>query len=318
MKKFLIGAALLVVLIGIIHSNFVGDHRKKIGVIIPTEHKSMDQIVLGLREAIQSHYDGEIVIDIQNAKGDRYKQKEIIESFNGKGYNIVIPVGTDVALAAMQNIKGKPIVALDVSDSTLVPQDHVTAILECSLEGSVKFIKQLKPSVKKISMVYSPSEKNLKNLEHFVQLTSLEKIIVQPIEIQTLADLDVLSKKIDSDSELLFISKDHLVVSGSALLAKAAEEKHIPFIASDEGSVMSGAAASFGNKEIQLGRQGGKTAVDILLGASSKNVKYEKVLNYFVFLNEEAAKKQGLDCNDVLNAANKLGYPLEVVTKHGK
>lgn len=316
MKKLLLAIVLSALALGIVITHFQEESdAKHIGIIVPMEHKAMELITLGLREAIQTHYSGDIFIDVQNAKGDRFNQKNIIEHFKDQEYDVVIPIGTDVAIATAQNIKDKPILALDISDLVHLKQDNLIPVFECSLDCSYRFIKTIFPKLKKITFVHSISVKNSKVLENFIQMGVKDGVSIKPIEIQSITDLYIIAKKIDSDSDVIFISKDHLAANGATLLSQAAIDLQIPLIASDEGSVINGAAVAFGNKEINIGHYAGKLAVDLLCGISLKKNKSERIDQFLVFLNEEMATKQGLNCNEVMNAANILSFPLEIVGK---
>jgi putative ABC transport system substrate-binding protein len=109
------------------------------------------------------------------------------------------------------------------------------------------------------------------------------------------------------------IAKDHLIASGATTLAQAASRLHIPFVASDDGSVASGAAVAMGNKEVDIGRKGGEIAIQLLEGAKPSEIPISSFNAYTVFVNPTALDTQGLSIKQIQEAAQRLGYPVEAV-----
>lgn len=286
---------------------------KRIGVVVPIEHQAMKDMTDGFVEVVKQRYGSDIEIDIQNAQGDGTLQKAIIENFKRKNYDLIVPIGTDVTLMTQFIVKKKPVLGLDVTHRVNQEQPNVTGVRESPIEPSYAFIKQLIPHLKKVTMVYSASDKNYSMVQLFKQAANTDGVALQPVMIQSLADLYVLSQTIDRDSNAIFIAKDHLVASGASSLAQNAAKLGIPLITSDEGSIIAGGAVALGNKELDIGRAGGEIAIQLFEGVSPKEIPIKPISTYTVFVNKEAAKKQGLTQKAIQDAAKSLGYPVEVV-----
>jgi putative ABC transport system substrate-binding protein len=210
-------------------------------------------------------------------------------------------------------IREQPIIGLDVTKMVTQEQSNVTGVREGSIEPSFAFIRELIPHLKKVTMVYSASDKNYEMVQAFQKVAAFDDVVIQPIMIQSLADLYVLAQTVDQDTDAIFIAKDHLVASGAPTLAQAAIKFQIPLITSDNGSVIAGAAVAIGNKESDIGRRGAEIAIQLLEGANPKDIPMQPLSSYTVFVNGHAIHKQDLTLEKIQIAARILGYPLEMV-----
>jgi len=313
MKKMIFPLLALVALVGYFVLGAKGEQKHTIGVVVPIEHKAMDEMVRGFREALTADYGEEIKIDVQNAQGDLNLQKSIINNFKRKKYAQIVSIGTDVTLMTMNVIKEQPIIGLDVTDQVKQTQPNITGVLESPIEPSYHFVKELLTPAHKVAMVYSGSDKNYQMVKKFAQLAEKDGIVVQQVMVQSLSDLYVLASRIDKDAEAIFIAKDHLVASGAASLAKTAEKLQIPLITSDEGSVLSGGAVALGNKEVDIGRCGAQVMREVIEGESPADVPIKPVVEFTLFVNPKSVEKQGFDMGPIVKTAERLGYKVERV-----
>lgn len=312
MKRLIYLIFTILVMIGVIlQYTAVEKSGKKIGIIVPIEHQAMKDMTDGFLETIRQKYGQEVVVDIQNAQGDGNIQRAIIENFKRKQYDVIVSIGTDVTLMTQNVIREQPVLGLDVTKMVTQEQQNVTGVREGPIEPSYIFIKQLIPQLKKITMVYSTSDKNYEMVQVLKEAAATDGVVVQPIMIQSLADLYVLAQTVDSDSDAIFIAKDHLVASGAPSLAQVASKLKIPLITSDNGSVMAGAAVAMGNKEIDIGRKGGEIAIQLLDGVKPNEIPILPLSTYTVFVNAEGIHKQGLSMEQIQTAVQNLGYPVE-------
>ncbi len=314
MKKIIILGVILAGLIAVISQYPQTQNAgKRIGIVVPIEHQAMKDMTDGFVERIQQQYGSEITIDIQNSQGDGNIQKAIIENFKRKGYDLIVPIGTDVTLMTQNIVREQPILALDVTNMVTQKQLNVTGVRESPIEPSYKFIKELIPQLKKIIMVYSASDKNYEMVQIFKDAAAVDGVVLQPIMIQSLADLYILAHTVDRDANAIFIAKDHLVASGATSLAQVASKLTIPLITSDEGSVIAGGAVAMGNKEVDIGRAGGEIAIQLLEGTQANEIPILPLSTYTVFVNADVIEKQGLIMDDIHGVSRTLGYPVEIV-----
>lgn len=314
MRKVIVLGLILMGILGIISRYSPAEQSgKRIGIVVPIEHQAMKDMTDGFIEKIGEKYGPEVAVAIQNAQGDGAIQKAIIENYKRKKYDIIVPIGTDVTLMTQNIVKEQPILGLDVTNMVTQERSNVTGVRESPIDPSFTFIKLLIPHLKKITMVYSASDKNYEMVQVFQDIAGAEGVDVQPIMIQSLADLYILAQTVDPDTNAIFIAKDHLVASGAPSLAQAAMQLNIPLITSDEGSVIAGGAVAMGNKELDIGRRGGEMAIQLLEGAAPNEMPIRPVNTYTVFVNGGALERQGLTMEQIQRVAQELGYPVEVV-----
>ena len=109
--------------------------------------------------------------------------------------------------------------------------------------------------------------------------------------------------------------KDELVVSGIRVLIQQAQRRQIPVIASDDGSVSNGAAFALGVKESDIGKYAAISTAKILKGTSASDIPQVLMDHYTVFINEKAAKLQGVDLNFIEKVSLKEGFDHDVISQ---
>jgi len=287
-----------------------------IGIVVPMEHKALTEIVAGFKDKVSSLLKQPVVFDVQNAQGDLNIQRAIIQRFQSKQIDMIVPIGTTSTQMAAHLVKNKPILGLAVRFSDIMTpgsKDHPNLT---GIEDEIGPIKPLDlmlgiyPNLKRIALIHSTSEKIFPEVEEAIKYAKTKGIIIQNLSVPTLKELYSALHAIHPQTETLFILKDHMVVSGIKTLVKEAEKRHIPVVSSDEGSVAEGAAFGLGVREQSIGEQGGVMAVKILEGKPINTLPPEQVQHLSVFYNEHSYKAQGVDIVRLKQAASELHYPL--------
>src|SRR3989338_6008023 len=65
-----------------------------VGILVPMEHRAMDEIVAGFKETLTQRYPGKITFLVKNAEGDINLQRSILQSFEQKSIDLYAPIGT--------------------------------------------------------------------------------------------------------------------------------------------------------------------------------------------------------------------------------
>jgi putative tryptophan/tyrosine transport system substrate-binding protein len=319
MKKTILLVTCLLALGGMVifFSNKQHTDEQIIGVIVPMEHEALTQIVNGLKKELGVETSKHITVKVMNAQGDPNIQRAIIEQLVRDQCNLLIPIGTaasqmTLSLAPDQNII---CLAADFSLISSTTKAQATALCdELAVKDSISFLHAAFPHIKKLSLLYSTSEKVAKEIPLVIEAARSERIEVQKLMIHSLADLYTMSQAIAPDSEAIFILKDHLIVSGIQTIVQQAEKRHIPVMTSDEGSVISGAAFAIGVKEADIGRQGAQIAKTILQGTPPKNIPPQSINGPFpLFINRNACIKQGINLQAFIERVQNRGIPIHYV-----
>ncbi len=259
----------------------------KIGVVVPLEHRSMNQIVSGIRESLSDIDDLELIV--KNAHGDATIMLSVIKQMkDDPSMSIVMPIGTSTSQMTLANIHDKFIICVAATIDNL-SNPLVTGVND---EFPVTETIQKLKSIKKIAIIYSANEKIAPEIKE-LQAYSLESGISLHLSmIQNLTEMPVAVKSAPDDIESFLILKDHLVVSGVNIIMQEANLRSIPLIASDEGSVISGATVAVGVPEKDVGIESGKMARLIIDGIKPVDIPYKTMDKLVLFLNNESFKKQ--------------------------
>lgn len=290
----------------------------QIGIIVPIALPAMNQIVNGFKKTVSKESKVPVKFLVKNAQGDANIQRSIVQEFKRDHVNIVAPIGTNAAQMTIAMVRNKPIIGIAAEhlkkEASLSNNINVTGDLDqISIKKQIQFMHQAMPKLKKITLIYSADDRIFNQANKVQKYASRYHIKVQKLMIQQLSDLYTVSRHIATDTQALFILKDELIVSGINTLIQQAEAKHIPVIASDDGSVNKGAAFALGVSETQIGVDAGKIAVKIINGEKAGKMPVHIMTHYYVFMNKSGAKKQGFNPKSITIAAKQLGYPVQLL-----
>ncbi|MSP53550.1 MAG: hypothetical protein EXR81_04795 [Gammaproteobacteria bacterium] len=319
LKKLLLYALLATVIVLNTCITAIADPAKAVtvGIVVPVQIDAMTQITDAFKTTLTTLYPGKITYIVLNAQGDSNLQRSMFLQLKAKQVNVVVPIGTMATQMAMSVNQSQSIVALAAeikeADRAKMKKQNMTNVLdEVSVTKQLEFIHAAMPQLHHLTLVYSTDDSIFPQAKEAAIAGKKMGISIQPIMMQEMPDLYALSKHIDKNSQAIFILKDGKIVAGISILIQQAQKRGIPVIASDDGSVASGAAFAVGLSETQIGVDGASLAVQVLNGTAPKNIPIKIMSNYSLFINLPAAKKQHLDVAALETAAKKFGYPVVV------
>lgn len=258
-------------------------NHKNIGIIVPLEHEAMTQIVNGIKESLQ---DQNVKITVKNAYGDPNILLTIIKQMQQQ--DILMPIGSSTSLMTISHIKNKPIVCVAAAINN---KNHplVTGVNdEISI---IKLVDKL-PSLYDITLLYSSSEKVAPAVKELKLYAEKNNIVLHKMMINNLTDLPLAVKNSPKNTQAFLILKDHLLASGINILKQEADNRSIPIIASDEGSVIDGATIAIGVQEKEIGVNSGLIAKDVLNGILPKNIPFKLMDSLMLFINSKSFSRQ--------------------------
>lgn len=263
---------------------------KTVGIIVPIEHTAMNQIIAGFRAALEKEYKKPVTIKIDNAQNDMNLQSAIIQKMKNAHYDVIVPIGTGATQMAVSMAPNVAIVSLASNVS-----DHDRAQLKrCRLAivhdeipsiQSLRFIKQAYPTITNLMLIHSAADKVLPEVEAAVKAAQSVGITLHHRMVTSLSELYAVAQSLPEGTNGIFILKDNLIASGASSLSLIAQKKHIPFIASDEGSVASGADLALGVKEREIGVAGGVLTAKVLADHDPCALPITEMTALSVFIN---------------------------------
>jgi putative ABC transport system substrate-binding protein len=288
-----------------------------VGIVQPVPIAAMTQITDGFKDTLSKLYPGKITYIVLNAQGDSNLQRSMFMQLKAKQVDIVVPIGTMATQMAMSVNQKQPIVALAAeikdSDRASAKNQNMTNVLdEVSVTKQLEFIHAALPNLKHLTLVYSTDDHIFPQANEAENTGKKYGIKVQKLMMQELPDLYTISKHVAKNSQAIFILKDGKIVAGVSTLIQQAQKSGIPVIASDDGSVASGAAFAVGVSETQIGVDGAGLAVQVLNGTSAKNVPIKIMDQYSLFINPTAAIQQHVNISDLEAAAKNFNYPVVI------
>lgn len=287
---------------------------KKIAVILPIQHKAMDDIVDGLKNKLKRTNDDSRVVEF-NAMGDINNIMSAVNQVSeSNDYGVIMPIGTSATTVAMNATDKKPIIALastidENARQELIKNGHgnITNVQdEIPIKTILSFISKLGRS--RILLVYSNDERIQKQVDEAEKISSEYGLKIKKFNVANSTDIYNISSAI-GDSECILVLKDHTIVSMINVVVEAAYD--LPVITSDEGSVVSGADIAIGVKESQIGELGAEIINEIIDGKKIDEIKVRSIEKPIIFY--KSISGNPLHLKNIKEIADEMNYDVEEI-----
>ena len=280
----------------------------KIGITQIATHPSLDLVKQGFKKAFEEA-GLKANFDEKNAEGTIANATLIANGYKTDKKDLVLGIGTPSAQALVNTITDIPVLFSAVTDpeSAKLLNKNVTGTSDRldNVGEQLDLLLKLKPEVKKIAVLYNPSEQNsvvqVKEIEAKAKEKNLE-VMLQGVS--SLAELSQATKNALIETDALYLPTDNLVVSGIKLITSEAKSAKKPVISSENSSVEAGALFTMGLDYFELGKRTGEMAIEILKGKPAEQIPYELSKKMTLYVNETTAIELGLDLKkiDLTNA----------------
>ena len=294
-----------------------GDRLPVIGLVQIVENPVLDSARRGVIEALrlEGFIDGKnIRIEYANAQGDIPNITMIINNFMALKADMIVTISTPCMVAAAQLVREVPVVfavafspkQVGISDPPL----NLTGVYDpLEMQSFVRFIQSQLPDLKKIGILFNPSEANSRfGASRLGEQCSRDGI--ELVELAVYSSNDVMQaaetlayKKVD----VFAVVADNTVHAAMSSVAMVAKEHKIPLFVTATSQVKDGACAGIGIDYHEWGRQSGRTAAAILKGKKPVELPIQPITAEVLYLNPQAAADQGLVFSpETLAAADSL------------
>jgi len=285
-------------------------HGLKIGIIQIVEHEALDKAREGFIDEMKNlGYDADF--DVQIAGGDISNLNSIAQKFVNDGKDLVLAISTPAAQSMSNASKDIPILGTAITDYKIAglvdsnenPGRNVSGTSDLGpIEKQIKLLKDLVPNCKKVGILYSSGEANSKlQAELAIEeckkrgLTSKEITVSNSSEVQSVLECNV------SDIDALYLPTDNLIASCIPIISKITLDRKIPVVSWDADIVKKGALGYYTMNYYDLGKMTAHQADRILKKeVDIKNMPIEYQKNVNLVINEEVAKKLGINIPDDL------------------
>lgn len=278
-----------------------------IGISQFVQHPALDAATAGFKQAFidAGYVEGETVtFDEQNAQADVANATTIAQKFAADSVDLVLAVATPTAQAAAQNITDIPVLFTAVTDAVeagLVDSDeepgsNVTGTSDLNpVADQIALIQEIAPDAKKVGIVYSSGEVN-SEIQVALAKEAADKLGIEIVE-QTVSNPSEIKQAAEAlgDVDAIYVPTDNAVVSAISTVVQVAEDKQIPVIGAEAGTVEGGAIATIGIDYTKLGHQTGEMAIKILQdGADPATMPVETSNQLELVINPAAAERMGV------------------------
>lgn len=281
-----------------------------IGVGQFAEHGSLDNcregFMAGLaEEGIEEGVNLTVLYD--NSQADGGTASQIATNFAGKGVDLMCGIATPMAQAEYGVAKKSDIpviftavtdpVAAELANTDGTPVGEITGTSDkLPVEAQLKMIRQILPEAKNIGIMYTTSEVNSESaIAEYKELAPQYGFEIVDTGISSSADIalaaDTLINKVDCITNLT----DNTVVASLPVILDKAAAKNIPVFGSEIEQVKIGCLAAMGLDYIELGKQTGKMAAQVLRGEKkASEMNYETIKEAAFYGNTQVAGNLGI------------------------
>lgn len=283
----------------------------KIGIVQPMDHPSLNQIRETIISELQAQGMGDKVeIITKNANGDMNLLPSIMQELLNDKVDMIVPIATPAAQAAMASTKTVPIVFSAISNP--VAAGLVTSFAETNgnitgvsnsipIEDIFKLANTITPKAKTYGFVYNSSEINsTSGIAVAKAYCDKNGLKYKEATITATADLQQAASSLVGQVDAFFTPNDNTVASAMAIYVKVATDAKLPIYAGADSMVKDGALATVGIDYTKLGKQTAAMITRIVNGQTIKENHVEQVAEYANMININTANKLGITISDEL------------------
>jgi putative tryptophan/tyrosine transport system permease protein len=274
-----------------------------------------------VRELEHIGYRNGVTIDIvlANANGDLPTVNTILDKFLQEGIDVVVPVSSACAQAAINKIKDRPVVFATVASPFIIgagqsDTEHLANVTGVygwvPMEKMMAVVRGILPGPITIGTIWDPaqanSEFNVNNLRQVIaqdpDVTFAGATITGSSEVQQAA-VALVQKGINA----FVLSPDHHTYAAFESVLKAAATRKVPICIADVERLKDGAFCALGYDYTSSGIQAAHLVDRILKGEKPAKIPFERYRKLTFGFNLQAARELGITIPpDILAQANLL------------
>lgn len=285
---------------------------KKISITQIVEHPALDAVRAGVMEELQRQgfkSNDNIIVQYENAQGSIVTAAQIATKLISNSPDLIVTISTPSAqavyFAALKQSKKIPIVFTAVTDPTsakLEPGKEaypITGVTDKpNLEGLTEVIKVMLPRIKKLGVMYNPSEVNSVSTVHALKKL-LEQHSIEAVEVTVskIGDVPGATRSLIGKVDALYFPQDNTVVAAIDAVVNIAGQGDpalpviLPIFSSDPILIERGVLAAVGYDYRDLGRETGDLVAQILKGKSVKELPIQDPKSLKTVINLQMAEK---------------------------
>lgn len=280
-----------------------GDDVYTVAIVQPMSHPSLDQIRAAIESTITAG-DSSVKIVYKNAEGDASMLTTIMQDLVSSDVDVIVPIATNTAQAAMAATSDIPIVFSAVStpvEAGLVTSfdetnGNITGVSDAiSVEDIFGLAAELTPDAKTFGFVYCTSEINsVTGIERAKEYCDANGLSYKEATVTTTADIQQAVTSIAGEVDAFFTLDDNTVASAMPTYAQVASDAGKPIYVGADTMVKDGGLATVGIDYDVLGKQTGELVLRLHNGEKISDNHVERVSEFAKMINTDTASTLGI------------------------
>lgn len=319
MKKLMLFLLILTLIIG------CGKQSKSKGPVISlfqfASRQTVDDAARGVQEGLKEagYIDGEnCEIDIKNAQNDFSTAQLIAQKLANSNSDIIITLTTPCLQVTANANKRIPHVFGMVTDPFRMgvaedPDNHIPNITGVAtfqpIGSAVKIIKEIMPDIKKLGVVWNPTEACSEACTE-VMRSSTKELGIELLEITVTNSIEVqvaTQSVIGNGAEAILVGGDNTVELAIDAMIQEGKKENIPIFTTNPPQAEKGALMSIGADYFTVGKVTGKLAARVLKGEKPAEIPIQKAVPEKLWINKAVAEGLGFAVpQSLLDRADKI------------
>ena len=282
-----------------------------IGIEQFAEHGSLDNCREGFLEGLAEEglVEGEnLTVEYKNADADMGTAGQISDSFVSSDVDLLCGIATPSAQSCFNAAMDKEIpviytavtdpLAAELADEEGNPVGEITGTSDkLPIQQQLEMIRTMLPEAETIGILYTTSEANSESaIKEYEALAEEYDFTIETAGITATADIPLAAQGLLEKVDCITNLTDNTVVSSLPAILEMANEAKIPVFGSEIEQVKIGCLAAQGLDYVELGRQTGKMAAQVLKGEKkASELPYETIEEASLYINEKTAENLGIE-----------------------
>ncbi|RZI45521.1 ABC transporter substrate-binding protein [Candidatus Finniella inopinata] len=284
-------------------SKAIPSHKPIIVISQIIDHNTLNTVHKGLIDGLkeQGYIDGQTVeIFYENAHGNYTLSKQIADKFISLKPSVMVGLSTQSAQSFLNASLSKniPLVFSAVTDpvAAKLSGPTVTGISDfMPAEPQLNLFLKLLPNLKKLGVIYNPSEINsVSFIEKFEQVALKKGIILVRAALNSTAEATAVTASLVGKVDAIYFPNDNTAMAAVKAIVTVGLKHHLPVFANDTASVEQGAVAAVAYDRYEMGKMTALMVVKILKGESPSEIPVIYDAATQIVTNKESLKNLSL------------------------
>lgn len=276
-----------------------------------------------VREAFMSRLeewgydDAQVVIDYQNAEGQKDKAASICKQFVKDGADMIVALSTPAAqeaVAAVQNTNIRVVFAGENNAVTTLgiknsdrPEGNITGVAgQIPVSQTIDLALKGNAGLKKLGLLYSGGETSVNAvLEEARSYCNGKGVEIAEKAVNSDGEIPQAAAQLCAETDALLTVADNALAAAASKIAEEAKKAKKPWYAGSASLVQEGALAAVGLDYSELGRTAADMAVGLMAGKQVSQVPVEFLRTGEIYFNQETQAELDITFSEeVMREAN--------------